>query len=242
MDNFGLLGKNIDYSFSKSYFEKKFAQDDIKATYENFDIADLSELKNILKKKTHLKGLNVTIPYKEEIINHLDEVDAAAQEIGAVNTIKIDNGKLIGYNTDVYGFTKSIFSLIENHHHKALILGSGGASKAIQNALESMGFKTQIVSRNKGENKLTYEDLNEEIIKDHQVIVNCTPLGTYPNIENHPPIPYTFLTHEHLLYDLVYNPPITTFLALGKEHHTKIFNGQKMLEFQAEKAWEIWHQ
>lgn len=241
MDNFGLLGKNITYSFSKSFFEKKFAKEDIKASYQNFDISDLSEIKKILQNTPNLKGLNVTIPYKEEIINYLDEIDEAAKKIGAVNVIKIKDGKLIGYNTDIFGFTKSVFPLIENHHHKALILGSGGASKAIKKALESMGFETKIVSRTASNGDLTYEDLDKSIMQDHQVIVNCTPLGTHPHIENHPPIPYNYLTHKHLLYDLVYNPPITTFLALGKEHDTKIFNGQKMLEFQAEKAWEIWN-
>ncbi|MGO1752493.1 MAG: shikimate dehydrogenase family protein [Psychroflexus sp.] len=242
MKNFGLLGRNIDYSFSKPYFEKKFANEGIEANYQNFDISDLSELKNILNNNPDLNGLNVTIPYKEEIIKHLDDIDESAKRIGAVNVIKIEKGKTKGYNTDIYGFTKSFFPLIENHHHKALILGSGGASKAIKKALISMGFETQIVSRTAAEGVLTYDDLNAEIMKDHQVIVNCTPLGTHPNIENHPQIPYKYLSHKHLLYDLVYNPPITTFLALGKEHDTKVYNGQKMLEFQAEKAWEIWHQ
>ncbi|MGO1752488.1 MAG: shikimate dehydrogenase family protein [Psychroflexus sp.] len=242
MKNFGLLGRNIDYSFSKPYFEKKFANEGIEANYHNFDISDLSELKNVLKNNPDLVGLNVTIPYKEEIIKHLDEIDESAKRIGAVNVIKIERGNLKGYNTDIYGFTKSFFPLIENHHHKALILGSGGASKAIEKALMSMGFETQIVSRTAAKEVLTYDDLNAEIIKDHQVIVNCTPLGTHPNIENHPQLPYEYLSHKHLLYDLVYNPPITTFLALGKEHDTKVYNGQKMLEFQAEKAWEIWHQ
>ncbi len=241
MKKYGLIGRHIDYSFSKSYFTKKFKNEGIKASYANFDLSALTELDQLLNNHPDLEGFNVTIPYKTAIIPFLDEVDSQAKSINAVNTVKLVNKRLIGYNTDIYGFTKSMFPLIENHHEKALILGTGGASKAVKKSLNSIGFTTQLVSRTKAPNIITYKDLNEELIKSHQLIVNCTPLGTYPNIDDHPQIPYHFLTHKHLLYDLVYNPPITTFLALGKEHGSKFYNGQKMLELQAEKAWEIWN-
>lgn len=241
MDIYGLVGKTIDYSFSKTFFTSKFEKEKIDAHYRNFDLEDLTQLSDILKSNPDLKGLNVTIPYKTAIIPFLDHLDPQAKAINAVNTIKVENKRLVGYNTDIYGFTKSMFPLIENHHEKALVLGTGGASKAVKKALHSIGFETQLVSRKKAPNIITYKDLNKEIIQSHQLIVNCTPLGTYPNIDNHPPIPYQYLTDKHLLYDLVYNPPITTFLALGKEHGAKFYNGQKMLELQAEKAWEIWN-
>ncbi|QSS97164.1 shikimate dehydrogenase family protein [Psychroflexus sp. ALD_RP9] len=241
MDVYGLVGKDIDYSFSKSYFSKKFQKEGIKASYKNFDLTDLTQLSDILKSNPDLKGFNVTIPYKTAIIPFLDDLDSQAKSINAVNTVKIENKRLKGYNTDIYGFTKSMFPLIENHHEKALVLGTGGASKAIKKSLNSIGFETQLVSRTKSPNIITYKDLDQDIIQSHQVIVNCTPLGTHPKIDDHPPIPYQFLTDKHLLYDLVYNPPITTFLALGKEHGAKFYNGQKMLELQAEKAWEIWN-
>lgn len=243
MHKYGLIGKNIDYSFSKAYFNQKFKDLNINAKYDNYDIDHILKLKNILHKEKDLKGLNVTIPYKESIIDFMDILDSNAKAIGAVNTVKIQNNKLYGFNTDIYGFTKSLFPLLEKHHNKALVLGSGGASKAICQGLKSFDITYKIVSRNsKDKNKLNYQQLDEEIVKFHKLIINCTPLGTYPDIQQSPNIPYQFLTKKHLLYDLVYNPKITTFLAQGRQQSAKICNGYDMLKFQAEKAWDIWNE
>lgn len=238
---FGLIGKDINYSFSKSYFLKKFASENISADYENFDLKSLQELPEVLKTKA-LKGLNVTIPYKESILPYLNEVEDNAKKIGAVNTICIKDKRLIGYNTDCFGFMKSLFPLLEKQHQHALILGTGGASKAVAHALKSLGIEYQYVSRNPSKNQLSYQELSEEIIKNHPLIINTTPLGTSPNINQAPDIPYQFLGKQHLLYDLVYNPPLTTFLANAQAQGAKLYNGQKMLEFQAERAWEIWNE
>jgi shikimate dehydrogenase len=242
MITYGLLGKNINYSFSKSFFNTKFRNEAITAKYINFDIDHIKEIRQITSNSLDLAGLNVTIPYKEEVIPFLDEIDPQAEQIGAVNTIKIENKKLIGYNTDVFGFTKSIFNLVAPNHQAALILGTGGASKAVRHALVSMGYTVNMVSRKKSEGNFTYDDLTSEIIKSHQLIINCTPLGTHPNVNQSPPIPYKFVDETHLLYDLVYNPSVTSFLAQGRDQGAQIINGEQMLIFQAEKAWEIWNQ
>ncbi len=241
MTTYGLLGKNIDYSFSKSYFNTKFHNEAIKAKYINYDIAEIKEVKQIVNNSIDLAGLNVTIPYKEAVIPFLDEIDSQAERIGAVNTIKIENKKMIGYNTDVFGFTKSIFPLIAPNHEAALILGTGGAAKAIRHALVSMGYQINFVSRDKEKGDFTYDELSAEVMKNHQLIVNCTPLGTHPDVNQFPPIPYEFITNEHLLYDLIYNPSITSFLAQGREKGAQVINGEQMLISQAEKAWEIWN-
>ena len=186
--------------------------------------------------------MNVTIPYKESIIKYLDEVDSEAQKIGAVNTIKVtDDNKLIGYNTDVYGFQKSIEPLLKSHHKKALILGTGGASKAIAYAFNKLNIAYKFVSRKEIENMLTYEMLDAEIMNEYSIIVNCTPIGTHPNVEDAPAIPYQYLSDNHLLYDLIYNPAETKFLQEGKKYGASIKNGLEMLELQAEKSWEIWN-
>ncbi|PKG41158.1 shikimate dehydrogenase family protein [Psychroflexus sp. MES1-P1E] len=242
MTTYGLLGRNIDYSFSKTFFNTKFHNEAIRAKYINFDIEHIEEVKQIASNSLNLGGLNVTIPYKEEVIPFLDGIDPQAEQIGAVNTIKIENKRLIGYNTDVFGFTKSIFNLIAPNHEAALILGTGGASKAIRHALVSMGYHINMVSREKDKGDFTYKDLTSEIIKSHQLIVNCTPLGTHPDVNQFPPIPYEFIDESHLLYDLVYNPSLTRFLAQGKDKGAQIINGEQMLISQAEKAWEIWNQ
>lgn len=241
MNKFGLIGKNISYSFSKNYFEKKFETQNIDAEYKNFDINAINELKNIIQKE-QLKGLNITIPYKEAVLPYLDSIDQEAYKIGAVNTVKIVGQKLIGYNTDCLGFMKSLFPLLEKQHTQALVLGTGGASKAITHALNSLGIEFQQVSRSPRKNQFSYKNLTEEIIQNHPLIINCTPLGTSPNINDAPAIPYKYLNNRHLLYDLVYNPPLTTFLANGKKQGSKISNGQKMLEYQAEQAWNIWNE
>lgn len=240
-NRYGLLGKNISYSFSKGYFTQKFkdlGMDD--HSYENFDLQDISELETVLS-QDNIKGFNVTIPYKEEVLAYLDQLDAKAEKIGAVNTIKITENGLKGFNTDAYGFEKSLAPLLRPHHKKALILGTGGASKAVRFVLEEMGISTTYVSRNKKAGQYAYDELNKAIMEENTLIVNCTPLGTHPNIEKKPDIPYQHIGKEHLLYDLIYNPDKTTFLALGETHGATIQNGLGMLQWQAEKAWEIWN-
>lgn len=242
MSKFGLVGKNIGYSFSKTFFSEKFERQNLPHSYVNFDISSIAFFPKIISETPNLKGLNVTIPYKQEVISYLDSLDEEAQKIGAVNTIQIskDNG-LTGYNTDHFGFQKSLEAFLPLQQKTALILGTGGASKAVAYALENLGFSFKFVSRNKVMNTLSYDDLNKSILENHLLIINCTPLGTFPNITDCPPIPYQFLTKDHLLFDLIYNPAETEFLKCGKLHDTKTSNGLKMLELQAEKAWEIWN-
>ncbi|GGE44785.1 shikimate dehydrogenase family protein [Psychroflexus planctonicus] len=243
MRKFGLLGKNIDYSFSKRFFRDYFHKNNIRADYTNFDVEKIPALSQLMLANPGLEGFNVTTPFKEAIIEHLDELDETAKRIKAVNTVKIKNGKFIGYNTDAYGFIRSIFPLIENHHEQALVLGTGGAAKAVTSALKSMSIATTFVSRKpKNAGEIAYADLNENIIQKHYLIVNCSPVGTVPNETKCPDIPYTFLGKKHFLYDLVYNPPLTKFLALGKQKGAKTANGLKMLELQALRAWEIWNE
>jgi len=242
MNRFGLLGRNISYSFSQGYFTKKFKDlglDD--HSYENFDIQKIDEFKNVLS-QNHLKGLNVTIPYKEAVIPYLDELDAKAEKIGAVNTIQFTENGLKGFNTDAYGFQKSLEPLLKSHHKNALILGTGGASKAVCFVLNELDIAHTYVSRSKKEGQYTYEELNPIIIEKNTLIINCTPLGTYPNVDEKPALAYQFIGTKHLLFDLIYNPEKTSFLASGEANGASICNGLKMLEQQAEKAWEIWNQ
>ena len=242
ISQFGLIGKNISYSFSQKYFTNKFKEEKIKnSTYHNFDIKSIDEISDILKKNPSLKGLNVTIPYKEVIINKIDKLNNKAFEIGAINTIKITKkGKLIGYNTDEYGFRKSLKPHLKKHHKKALILGTGGASKAIAFTLKKLDIEYNYVSRKKTHD-FNYKNLTSKIIEEHQIIINCTPLGTFPNIEERPEIPYEAINSNHLLYDLIYNPSETSFLKKGKTKGATIINGESMLELQAEKSWRIWN-
>ena len=242
---FGLLGKDISYSFSRGYFADKFKKLGLSTYhYKNFDLQDIKELPAVIKNEEFVSGINVTIPYKEEVIKYLDKLDKTAEEIGAVNTIKFTKrGNLKGYNTDVVGFEKSIKPFLKKHHTKALILGTGGASKAIAYALKKNDIKFKFVSRNpSGKKEVSYSDLSEEIIKDFTVIINCTPLGTSPNTHLCPNIPYQYLTEKHLLFDLIYNPEISSFLAKGKEKGAAIKNGYEMLELQAEESWRIWNE
>ncbi|PWK17699.1 shikimate dehydrogenase family protein [Xanthomarina spongicola] len=244
MNKYGLIGKNISYSFSKDYFNKKFKSELIhNSSYENFDIQSIIEFPEILNEDSNIKGLNVTIPYKELVIPYLDKLDKKAKRIGAVNTIKISKkGKLKGYNTDYYGFKKSIEPYLNSQHKKALILGTGGASKAIAYALRKLKIEYAFVSRKSSEKiTFTYNELTENDIKNHQIIINCTPLGTYPNIEESPNIPYQAITDHHILFDLIYNPLETKFLALGKAKKAITINGLTMLKLQADKAWKIWN-
>lgn len=243
MAEFGLIGRNISYSFSKQYFNNKFENEKLPHSYNNFDLTEIIEFPNILSTHPKLKGLNVTIPYKEQIIPFLDGLSKNAKFIGAVNTIKINqNGILKGYNTDFYGFKKSLEPHLKPHHKKALILGTGGASKAVAFALKKLEIPYSFVSRNYTERvNFIYSNLNNQIIGSHQIIINCTPLGTYPNIDECPEIPYQFINNEHLLFDLIYNPSETLFLQKGKQQGAQIVNGLRMLELQAEKAWKLWN-
>jgi shikimate dehydrogenase len=241
MAKYGLIGKNISYSFSKSFFTEKFRIEHRKDTYENFDIQDISLFPEIIKSTKGLKGLNVTVPYKESIIPFLDGLDKESEKIGAVNTIKIKkDGRLIGYNSDHFGFAKAIEDFFPFPEKTALVLGSGGASKAICYVLDTMSFQYKVVSRHKTKNALSYEQLTEKVMEDHLLIINCTPVGTYPEIEAYPHIPYQYLTPDHMLFDLIYNPDQTEFLKLGFASGARISNGLKMLEQQALKSWSIW--
>ena len=243
MTKYGLVGKNISYSFSRGFFTEKFRREHIDAEYVNFDLQELSALPQILKQDPDLKGLNITIPYKEEILPFLDELDPEAEAIGAVNTIKIlKNGRLKGFNTDHTGFSEAIKPFLEPQHKKALVLGTGGASKAILYALKNLNIQATSVSRQPGKDELSYDGLTREIIEEHKVIINCTPLGTFPNVAEYPPVPVEYVTSGHLVFDLIYNPPVTKLMELCKVNGANVVNGQKMLELQAEKAWEIWSQ
>ncbi|OEY73156.1 shikimate dehydrogenase family protein [Salegentibacter salarius] len=241
MKTFGLIGKNISYSFSRTYFTKKFKKENIDAKYYNFDLENINQFRDVIKEMPDLQGLNVTIPYKQEIITFLDDLAPEAKEIGAVNTIKVNGNRLIGYNTDYIGFSESIKPLLKSHHNKALILGTGGASKAIAYAFKKLDIEYKFVSRSSGKGKLGYDDLSEETIKDHNIIINTTPVGTFPDVEEYPKFPVEYLTKNHLVYDLIYNPEVTQLLALAKKQGATIKNGLKMLELQAESAWNIWN-
>lgn len=242
---FGLIGKNISYSFSKNYFTKKFKNLGLdNYSYDNFDMQSIDEFPLIYENfKGEIGGINVTIPYKEEIIKYLDDTDQDAKKIGAVNTIKItEEGKLIGYNTDIYGFEESLKPLLKPHVKNALVLGTGGASKAIAFVLNKNNISCNFVSRNPSNDKtIAYEELTKKVIKHNHLIINCTPIGTFPNVENAPSIPYKFLSNRHILFDLVYNPEVTKFLKNGMKRGAIIKNGEEMLKLQANKAWDIWN-
>ena len=242
---YGLIGKDIGYSFSKNYFSEKFIKLAIKnSKYQNFDLQNIEDILLVLDSQIEdIKGLNVTIPYKQEIIQFLDELDDVAKEIGAVNTIKISpESKLIGYNTDAYGFQNSIKPLIKSYHKTALILGTGGASKAVKFVLNKLNITSKSVSRNPSkEDEVSYFDLDKKLISESLIIINCTPLGTYPSVEQFPVIPYQYISENHILFDLIYNPSETEFLRKGKKQGAQTQNGLKMLELQAEKSWEIWN-
>ncbi len=240
---FGLLGRNISYSFSKGYFTEKFSKEHFEGcTYENFDIQEINAFTELVKINPDLNGLNVTIPYKEIVIPFLDKLSKNAIQIGAVNTIKFTKkGKLKGYNTDYYGFKKSLEPLLEPHHKKALILGTGGASKGVAFALDQLDITYTFVSREAKENCIDYSLVNATTFDNYQIIINCTPVGTSPNLDLFPLIPYDFFTEKHIAYDLIYNPAETQFLSKAKAQGAQIKNGLDMLIFQAEKAWKIWN-
>jgi shikimate dehydrogenase len=239
---YGLIGKNINYSISKNYFTNKFIKLKSKnCSYKNFDLLNILEFEDIIS-KNNLNGLNVTIPYKEKVIPYLDSLDLEAKLIGAVNTIKIDsNKKLKGYNTDYIGFLNSIKIHLTKKHKKAIILGSGGASKAIVHALKKLEITSTIVSRNNLKGDLTYNDLNREDFNSCQIIINCSPIGTYPKLNECPNIPYQYIDSRHICYDLIYNPEETQFLKKSRLNKALVINGMKMLELQAEESWKIWN-
>lgn len=243
MKIYGLVGKNIGYSFSKKYFTERFQNTNaLDCRYENFDLESITEFPNLIQKQPDLAGLNVTIPYKEAIIPYLDGLSKKASQIGAVNVIRFKkNGKLKGYNSDYYGFKKALQPLLLPDHKKALILGTGGASKAVAFALKELEIPYAFVSREAHENTVSYERINATTFDNFQIIINCTPLGTSPDISMFPPIPYQFFTKKHIAFDLIYNPEETSFLKKAKKHGATIKNGMEMLELQAEKAWKIWN-
>ena len=240
---YGLIGKNIEYSFSRGYFKKKFETENLHdCIYTNFDLNQIKELKNVLSLK-NIFGLNVTTPYKREVIHYLDRLSPAAEKVNAVNTIKFHkDGTTSGHNTDVYGFEKSLLEIINKLPKKALILGTGGASSAVAYVMKKLKIEFSYISRRGGENTTIYTDVDEITINEHELIINASPVGTFPNIDKTPDLPYQFLTKNHILYDLIYNPTETRFLREGKTRGSKILNGQKMLEYQAEKSWEIWNE
>ena len=248
MQKYGLIGYPLKHSFSIGYFNEKFTAENIDAEYVNFEIPRIEDFMEVIEENPNLCGLNVTIPYKEQIIPYLDELDKDAAAIGAVNVIKPIHDakgkiKLIGYNSDIIGFTRSIESLLEPHHQKALILGTGGASKAVHHGLIQLGLETTFVSRKpKNASTLAYTDLTPEVMDVYKVIVNCTPVGMYPRADECPEIPYQLLTPKHLLYDLLYNPSTTLFMKKGAENGAMVKNGLEMLLLQAFAAWDIWNQ
>lgn len=245
MESYGLIGYPLSHSFSKKYFTEKFEKENISdSEYHAFPIEKIDLLPQLIKDNPSLKGLSVTIPYKESVIPFLDELDTTAKKIGAVNCLKITNGKLIGYNTDAFGFRQSIKPFLESQHERALILGTGGASKAVEYILSEIGIDCYFVTRDKSKVKsqkvFQYDEVNENVLNAFKLIVNATPLGMFPNVDAAPPIPYQFITSSHLLYDLVYNPAETEFLKKGKSKGASIVNGFSMLQHQAEEAWRIW--
>lgn len=243
---FGLIGFPLSHSFSRKFFTEKFMNEGIDAEYLNFEIENITQLSHVIASHPDLEGLNVTIPYKEQVIKLLDDIDESSTQIRAVNTIRIrrtgHHVSLHGYNTDIIGFQESIRPLIQKHHHKALVLGTGGASKAVVKALENLKIETILVSRNPEEKgELSYNDLDEDVMDNYKIIVNTTPIGTYPNTEGCPAIPFEMITPKHLLFDLVYNPEVTEFLKQGKKRGAIIKNGLEMLHLQALASWEIWN-
>lgn len=242
---YGLIGYPLIHSFSQNYFNQKFEAENIDARYLNFEIADIGELMEVLSENPNLNGLNVTIPYKEQVLPYLNEIDEDAAKIGAVNVIKFIPGKngitLKGYNSDIIGFCDSLRPLLKPTHKNALVLGTGGAAKAVTQGLLNLGITPTYVSRTKREGMLTYDELTPEIMDSNRVIVNTTPLGMYPHTEECPDIPYQLLTPEHLCYDLLYNPDVTLFMKRAQENGAEVKNGLEMLLLQAFAAWNIWN-
>ena len=247
MDKYGLIGYPLGHSFSISYFNQRFQDEGIDAVYENYEIPNIDALPEVLGSNPELKGLNVTIPYKEKVIPFLDSIAPEARAIGAVNVIRVthrgNKTELKGYNSDVIGFTKSIEPMLDKKwHQKALILGTGGASKAIDYGLRSLGLETVFVSRDERPDTIQYQSITPEVVKEYNVIVNCTPLGMYPKTEECPDLPYEAMDSHTILYDLIYNPDETLFMKRGAEYGANVKNGLEMLLLQAFASWEFWHE
>lgn len=258
MVKYGLIGYPLVHSFSQSFFTEKFQQEGLlNHAYELFPLQNISDLPELIESEPELCGLNVTIPHKISAIYYMDSLDKVAKKIGAINCIKLSKSKpvesyfsgelssmkmhLKGYNTDAYGFEVSLFPLLKPYHHEALILGNGGAARAVIYVLKKLNIKFKVVSRRPINKQIHYHDLNEELIKKSLLIVNTTPLGLYPDVNQCPDIPYEYLSSKHLLYDAIYNPEETEFLKRGKAQGASIKNGLEMLYLQAEKSWEIWN-
>ncbi len=239
MKKYGLIGRSLGHSFSRRFFTSYFEKEGIDASYENIELQEIGEVPAVLQ--AGYAGLNVTIPYKEAIIPYLDELSEEAEKIGAVNVVAFNGEKTIGYNTDAYGFHQSVKPFLTNKHERAIVLGTGGASKAVIYALRSIGIDVVRVSRQAGEGIFTYSDVNEHMLRACKLVVNCTPLGTFPDVEACPDIPYSYFTDEHLAVDLVYNPAKTKFLEMAEQRGAMVLNGESMLKLQALKAWEIWN-
>ena len=247
MTTYGLIGYPLGHSFSRKFFTEKFEQEGIDAQYLNFEIPSIEEFPDIIQNNPELRGLNVTIPYKQQVMQYLDEISEEAKAIGAVNVVRCQRSTvnsqphLTGYNSDVIGFVESIKPLLKPHHKKALILGTGGASKAIRYGLEKkLGMETLYVSRTAREGMITYEDVNEAVLKEYEVIVNCSPVGMYPHVDKCPALPYEEMNENNLLYDLVYNPLETLFMKKGAAQGATVKNGLEMLHLQAIASWEFW--
>jgi shikimate dehydrogenase len=246
MRAFGLIGKSLSHSFSKNYFDNKFTLLHLNdCSYSNFELEKIEDIISLLQTHPNLQGLNVTIPYKETVIPFLNELSEEAKQVGAVNCIQIKNKKLIGHNTDVYGFSQSLKPFLDVNHERALILGTGGVSKAVAHVLQKIGLPVFFVTSaktKKTDNTFFYHEINERVMDAFKLIVNTTPIGTFPNINECPPLPYEFFTPQHLAYDLIYNPGETKFLRQASDKGSIVVNGLSMLQLQAEKSWEIWNQ
>jgi shikimate dehydrogenase len=247
MSQYGLLGRSLSHSFSKNYFGKKFEDLLFSGnTYSNFELDHIEGFPALLKAEPGLVGLNVTYPYKEAVIEYLNDLSPEAKEIGAVNCIKISKGKTTGHNTDTYGFSQSIKPFLDHHHERALLLGTGGGSKAVAFVLGKMGveifYATSDPEKRKEGKVFLYEELNGHMMNACKLIVNCTPVGMYPDVDKFPSLPYSFFGPQHLAYDLIYNPEETVFLSKAKEAGAQTLNGMSMLKLQAEKSWEIWNE
>lgn len=241
MDKYGIIGYPLGHSFSRNFFTEKFQREHIDAEYVNFEVPSADALTDIVRCNPNLRGLNVTLPHKEAVIPMLDELSDEARDIGAVNVIRVRNGYLKGFNSDIIGFMDSLRPLLKPGHQRALVLGTGGASRAIKVGLERLGLSWTYVSRTPAQGRLTYADLTPQVMQDYQVIVNCSPVGMYPRVDACPDIPYHLLTPRHLLYDLVYNPQETLFLRRGAEQGATVKNGLEMLHLQALASWEFWN-
>ncbi len=246
MKRYGLLGYPLTHSFSKRFFTEKFETEGIASTFENFEIDNISKFPEVVKNNPEVIGFNVTIPYKEQVIPFLDELNDSAREIGAVNTIKVKRTEnkvyLKGFNTDTYGFENSLAPLLKDYHKKALILGTGGASKALKYVLNKLGIEFISASiEDLKEKEIRYEDIDKTMMQERLLIINATPLGTYPKVDTFAAIPYEFITHKHLLFDLVYNPEVTQFMAKGLAQGAIVKNGYDMLLGQARRSYEIWN-